>query len=227
MRNSPSTVEISQALARFQSACTGAVKDGTNPHFKSKYASLDAIWTAIREPLTTNGLSVTQMGDWQDGTELLVTTIWHVSGEFISGVQPVNFETTGRRNGSQEHGSAMTYLRRYALAAALGIASQDDDDAESSVAPKNKKAAPASKTPSSDSTDPRANYFEKRANLDSEVMVKNFVDHVCAMEPPGYIIGAACEAVGADSLETVPADKRRDVIADIKMLIADNIGDKS
>ena len=213
MRNSPSTVEISQALARFQSACTGAVKDGTNPHFKSKYASLDAIWAAIREPLTTNGLSVTQMGDWQDGTELLVTTIWHVSGEFISGVQPVNFETTGRRNGSQEHGSAMTYLRRYAIAAALGIASQDDDDAESSVAPQNKKAAPAKKAPAPTPSD--------------QQQVKNFVDHVCAMEPPGYIIGAACEAVGADSLETVPADKRREVIADIKMLIADNIGDKA
>ena len=227
MQSSPSTVEISPALARFQSTCTGAVKDGTNPHFKSKYVSLDAIWNAIREPLTKNGLSVTQMGDWQDGTELLVTTIWHVSGEWISGVQPVTLDTTGRRNSSQEHGSAMTYLRRYALAAALGIASQDDDDAESSVAPKNKKAAPASKTPSSDSTDPRANYFEKRANLDNRVMVQNFVDHVCAMDPPGHIIGAACEAVNADSLETVPADKRRAVIADIERLIADTIGDKA
>jgi hypothetical protein len=209
MRNSPSTVEISQALARFQSACTGAVKDGTNPHFKSKYASLDAIWAAIREPLTTNGLSVTQMGDWQDGTELLVTTIWHVSGEFISGVQPVNFETTGRRNGSQEHGSAMTYLRRYAIAAALGIASQDDDDAESSVAPQNKKAK---------TLDP---------NTENSVRVKNFVDHVCAMEPTGQMIGDACKNVGADSLETVPANRRRHVIADIEQRLAAAIGDKS
>tara|TARA_R100000458_G_C8232839_1_gene214048 strand:- start:897 stop:1040 length:144 start_codon:yes stop_codon:yes gene_type:complete len=47
------------------------------------------------------------------------------------------------------------------------------------------------------------------------------------MDPPGHIIGAACEAVGADSLETVPADKRRAVIADIERLIADTIGDKS
>ncbi len=215
MQSSPSTVEISQALARFQSACTGAVKDGTNPHFKSKYASLDAIWAAIREPLTTNGLSVTQMGDWQDGTELLVTTIWHVSGEFISGVQPVNFETTGRRNGSQEHGSAMTYLRRYALAAALGIASQDDDDAESSSTPTpKKKTEPAKAAPAS-------------GPASEQQQVKNFVTHVCAMDPPGHIIGAACEAVGADSLETVPADKRRAVIADIERLIADTIGDKS
>lgn len=225
MRNSPSTVEISQALARFQSACTGAVKDGTNPHFKSKYASLDAIWAAIREPLTMNGLSVTQMGDWQDGTELLVTTIWHVSGEWISGVQPVNFETTGRRNGSQEHGSAMTYLRRYAIAAALGIASQDDDDAETSVAPKKKTAAAEKyqkvpekyqKVPPSGKTPPAPS---------DQQQVKNFVDHVCAMEPTGQMIGDACKNVGADSLETVPADKRREVIADIKQRLAAAIGD--
>jgi hypothetical protein len=217
MHSSPSTVEISQALARFQNSCTGAVKDGTNPAFKSKYASLDAIWSAIREPLTANGLSVTQMGDWQDGTELLVTTIWHVSGEWISGVQPVYAEQT-TRNQHQAHGSAMTYLRRYALAAALGIASQDDDDAESAVAPSEKyRKVPEKyqKVPPTDKTPPAPS---------EQQQVKNFVDHVCNMEPTGQMIGDACKRVGADSLETVPADKRRDVIADISNQLSHAIG---
>lgn len=124
---SESIAKLADALAKAQKVIKSAAKDATNPHFKSKYADLPAVWDACREPLTTNGLSVTQTTRVLDnGTMSLVTTLLHTSGEWVEGdylLNPVKTDPQG-------FGSAMTYARRYALMAIAGIA-PDEDDGES------------------------------------------------------------------------------------------------
>jgi hypothetical protein len=131
---SDSTEKIVTALVQFAQRDIKITKDKTGKisiNDSYQYASLDTVIAEIRKPLAECGLFVSQTGMMDsDGTELLATTIHHVSGEFIRGVQPLHIDKS-KKNTSQAHGAAMTYSRRYALAAALGLALEDDDDAQS------------------------------------------------------------------------------------------------
>jgi hypothetical protein len=114
--------ELAKALAKAQASMTAAKLDGTNPHFKSSYATIASILSAIRKPLADNGLSVTQLVT-PDG--LLITMLMHESGQWLKSYYKIG----AQQNTPQGVGSALTYARRYSLAALVGI-SQDDDDAE-------------------------------------------------------------------------------------------------
>lgn len=114
---------LAAALAKAQSQISGAVKDAANPFFKSKYADLESVWQACRKPLTDNGLSVTQTSRYTPDGLMLVTTLLHTSGEWIAGEMPVLVKD----NSPQAQGSGLTYARRYALAALVGIYQTDDD----------------------------------------------------------------------------------------------------
>jgi hypothetical protein len=116
---------LAAALAKAQSQITGAVKDAANPFFKSKYADLVSVWQACRKPLTDNGLAVTQTSRYTPDGLMLVTTLLHSSGEWIAGEMPVLTKDAS----PQAQGSGLTYARRYALAAIVGVY-QTDDDAE-------------------------------------------------------------------------------------------------
>lgn len=122
---------LAAALAKAQSEMQGAVKDAANPFFKSKYADLESVWQACRKPLTDNGLSVVQTTRYSPDGLVLVTTLLHSSGEWIGGEMPV----LAKDASPQAQGSAITYARRYALAAAVGVY-QTDDDAEAAMARK-------------------------------------------------------------------------------------------
>lgn len=125
MRQSESLVKLAEALTKAQAMIKGALKDSSNPHFRSDYADLESVWEAARGPLTSNGLSVVQgMGLNSAGKDVMVTTLLHSSGEFISSETPI---LLGARQDMQALGSAITYARRYALAAIAGIAPKDDD----------------------------------------------------------------------------------------------------
>jgi len=117
--------ELALALSKAQAGITGALKDSANPFFKSKYADLASCWDACRRQLTDNGLCVIQTTDLIDGLVVVRTTLAHSSGQWISGVLPVK----AKDDGPQAQGSGITYARRYALAAIVGLA-QIDDDAE-------------------------------------------------------------------------------------------------
>lgn len=117
--------ELAAALSKAQAGITGALKDSANPFFKSKYADLASCWDACRKQLTDNGLSVIQTTEVQDGHVVVVTTLAHSSGQWMRGVLPVK----AKDDGAQAQGSGITYARRYALAAIVGLA-QIDDDAE-------------------------------------------------------------------------------------------------
>lgn len=121
--------QLAGALARTQGAMTHASKDSKNPHMKSTYADLASVWDAARQPLATNELAVAQTMEVLDGDHYLATTLMHSSGEWMRGRAPITAEGNRGVNANQALGSSITYLRRYCLAAMLGIY-QDDDDAE-------------------------------------------------------------------------------------------------
>lgn len=127
---SDSIASLAAALAKAQGGMTHASKDAQNPHFKSRYADLAAVWAAIREPLSAAGLSVVQTVTQTDGAVGVRSLLLHASGEWIASDlhMPVAQKTP------QGYGSALTYARRYALAALVGIA-QDDDDGEAGTRP--------------------------------------------------------------------------------------------
>jgi hypothetical protein len=134
METSQSTKEIAAALTAFQAEVKMVVKDAVNPFFKSKYASLENVIATIKFPLVNNGLSYVQLPDG-DG---LTTIVMHKSGEWIKAT--ANLELKGHT--PQDQGSAITYMRRYALSAALGLATEDDDDGNAATqASKEKPAA--------------------------------------------------------------------------------------
>lgn len=115
--------QLGAALAAAQGAMKHADKDSKNPHFSSRYADLASVIDACRAPLAANGLSVVQLPAITDRGHVLRTRLLHASGQWIESEIPVL--TT--RSGPQEYGSALTYARRYALAAMVGVAPDDDD----------------------------------------------------------------------------------------------------
>lgn len=128
MIKSESINELSAALAKAQGEMENAAKDKTNPHFKASYADLASIWDAIRGPLSKHGLAVLQMPFEDDkGRISLETMISHSSGQFIS----TTYCLPPTKGDVQGFGSAITYMKRYALTG-LGVA-PEDDDGESAV----------------------------------------------------------------------------------------------
>ena len=123
MQTSDTITAIMPALLKAQAAFAPAVKAKVNPHFKSKYVPLDAVLDAIAEPLRTCGIAILQPTTIQDGRTVLVTRLVHESGEWIEGRYPVH----PVKADPQGEGSALTYARRYALMAIVGIAPEDDD----------------------------------------------------------------------------------------------------
>src|SRR6202795_3981153 len=123
MQTSETINELATALSKAQGEITGALKDSANPFFKSKYADLASCWDACRSALSKNGLAVIQSPETEGTGTFLVTTLMHSSGQWMRSsliVQPKD-ETP------QAMGSAITYARRYALCAAVGVAQVDDD----------------------------------------------------------------------------------------------------
>lgn len=124
MTKSEQINELVTALSLAQGEISGAVKESKNGFFKSSYADLAAVMDAIRKPFLNNGLSYSQTTRITDGgNTVLITTLFHKSGQLLSGEYPVG----PTKNDPQSLGSAMTYARRYALSAIAGVAQVDDD----------------------------------------------------------------------------------------------------
>jgi len=124
MNQSESIAELAKALNKVQSEHLFALTDKENPFFKSKYADLSSVWSVARDPLIKNGLSVVQTFDVGNNMmPIIVTTLLHTSGEWIRG----SLEMPILKADPQAVGSSITYGRRYALSAMLGICPEDDD----------------------------------------------------------------------------------------------------
>lgn len=122
--HSPELDQLATALAVAQGSMQGAVKDRTNPAFKSSYADLASTWDACRVALSSNGLAVSQHpGRLEDGSVTVTTMLLHKSGQHITSV----CSALPRDASPASVGSVVTYLRRYGLAAAVGVSPEDDD----------------------------------------------------------------------------------------------------
>lgn len=126
--------ELATALAKAQGEMSPAIKDSSNPFFKSKYADISSVWSACREPLSRHGLSIVQTMDDRDGRIFLVTTLLHSSGQWMKSFIPLIMEKT------HAVGSALTYTRRYALSAIVGMTTEEDDDGNEATRPSSRPA---------------------------------------------------------------------------------------
>ena len=122
---------LTEALVAFQAELPDVSKGGTNPAFKSKYATLPDITKAVFPLTTKHGLAFTAYPDETDHGPVLRYELRHVSGDMISGA-------FGLPDGAkaQEYGSWLTYFRRYVLSALTGITPDEDDDGNAAQTPR-------------------------------------------------------------------------------------------
>jgi len=131
MIHSIETKEIFAALVKAQAEMPTAPKHGNNPHFRSKYATLQSIAETAKPVLKKHGLAITQTFEVACDGISIVTTLVHESGQYISG----SLYLKAQKNDPQGYGSAITYGRRYAMAAILGMVADEDDDANAASTP--------------------------------------------------------------------------------------------
>lgn len=155
---------IYKALVKAQAEMNKAIKDSTNPHFKSKYADLESCNDAVKPSLASNGLGYIQICHDVADAVCVETVIIHESGEQLTGgkvVIPVN------RKDAQAYGSALTYARRYSLSTTFGLSTEDDDGnrANQTPPPQNKVTAQPTKHDSS-------NHSEALKPMTDEIFAK-------------------------------------------------------
>jgi hypothetical protein len=134
MQQSESIANLAKSLSVVQGKLTYAKKDSKNPFFKFNYADLESVWDACRDLLSSNGLAVSQFPGLYselDKSMSLTTILTHISGEWISQEMSVPMS----KPDAQGAGSCLTYMRRYALAAVVGVV-QADDDGNAASSPK-------------------------------------------------------------------------------------------
>ena len=129
MNRSDSIANLAKAIALAQPHISNPSLDAVNPHFRSRYATLAAHIAAVRAPLAAQGISVVQSTRIDvPGAVVVVTSLIHSSGEWLSSELALPSGAT-----PQTYGSALTYARRYALAALCGIVGDEDDDANAAT----------------------------------------------------------------------------------------------
>lgn len=115
--------ELMGALASAQAEIENASKTSANPHFKSRYADLAEVLNTCRPVLAKHGICIMQSTGFDGATVAVSTVLAHKSGGWVSSIS----SCVPARTDAQGIGAATTYLRRYSLAAIVGIAQEDDD----------------------------------------------------------------------------------------------------
>jgi hypothetical protein len=130
--------EIASALVKAQKAFGPALKTSTNPHFRNKYAALDACIEAVIDALNDNGIMLMQQTHLCEDGVIVETIFIHESGETMSGGK---LHVPAAKQDPQGYGSALTYAKRYSLQSACGIAPEDDDGNKGTNSVQQKQAA--------------------------------------------------------------------------------------
>lgn len=155
--------EIAKAMIKVQGILKPAPKDSTNPYYNSTYSDLTSVWNACREALTSNDICVIQrpFGDTHGNIGVNCLLI-HSSGQWLSSSLYAKLS----KNDPQIVGSAITYFRRYSLAAMVGIV-QEDDDGEG--AKKGRDNAPTPPT-QPNNNEKKLNYKAPQSPLITDIM---------------------------------------------------------
>jgi len=122
-QTSPTTEKLDNAICKAQGEFERAVKDKTNPQFKSKHTTFEGVVEACRPALLRNGISVTQWVAQHSDGHYLYTRV-ACGGEYIV----AGFKLLIDKLTSQGMGAAITYAKRYAYGAIFGIQTAEDDD---------------------------------------------------------------------------------------------------
>jgi len=127
--------DIYSALFAVQTSVDVVKKTADNPFFKSKYADLPAVWDVVKDALAANNILIYHKTDTKDGVDYLNTFARHIpSGTEITS----NVQLHLQKPTSQEYGSCVTYMRRYAISSMLGLITDKDDDGNDASQPKAK-----------------------------------------------------------------------------------------
>lgn len=124
MKTSQTISKISAALLKAQGKMGVAIKDASNPFFRSKYADLNSIREACMPALQENGITLLQPTITIDGKNYVETMLLHESGEWMSSETEIVFSKQGD---AQAQGSGITYARRYGMQSFLNVGADDDD----------------------------------------------------------------------------------------------------
>lgn len=122
--------KLMPAVVKAWSSIEAAVKNSTNPHLKNHYADLSSLMDAIKQPMADNGLAVFQPVSSMEGDlpgAIVETYIMHTSGQWMMS----SFSMVSNDRKPQAIGATITYARRYALGAMLGMVAEEDDDGNS------------------------------------------------------------------------------------------------
>lgn len=192
MKTSEAINEIAAAMAKAQGDLHSAAKSSDNPYFKSKYADLAEVWDTIRQPFTKHGLSIIQPVSSSEGHLTIATRVMHQSGQWIES-DPLIFPITQK---VQDLGSCCTYLRRYSLAAMLGV-TQEDDDGNAQAATANTKAEqPKPSRPKAPAKDDSEVRYQKAVtmalNAKTDAELDNIEKATETVEKSGELTGTQC-----------------------------------
>lgn len=177
---------LAKSLAAAQAAMTNAKLDAVNPHFKNRYATLSSVRAAVTPTLAAHGLALVQTFEphGADGV-CVVTTLMHESGQWL---RSRLYLPVGKKD-AQGFGSAISYGRRYALAAICGIAADDDDDGEGAV-----------REPSNGTAKPSAAKAIAQASTEAEERFARALDDVATPDALAKVEAEVARAVQAGAL---------------------------
>ena len=116
--------ELAVALVAAQAEFSAVPKTADNPFFKSKYADLATVVSHTQPILAKHGLAVSQFPTQINGEPALITYLLHASGQVLADTMKL----CAAKSDPQGQGAAITYARRFAYMAVLGLVADVDDD---------------------------------------------------------------------------------------------------
>lgn len=131
MKQSDNLDQLAKALSEAQKEMPVVAKEKLNPFFKSNYADLSAVVQTCSPIITKHGLSVSQFPDFDGEHDLLTTRLLHESGQWLE----ASMRLIPVKQDPQSQGSAISYARRYAYCACLGVVADEDDDGNAASRP--------------------------------------------------------------------------------------------
>ena len=124
--------ELAAALVQAQAEFSAVPKTSVNPFYSSRYADLASVVKAAQPVLAKHGLAVSQHPTVVDGEPSLTTYLLHSSGQSLVSTMRL----CAAKHDPQGQGAAITYARRFAYQAVLGLVADDDDDGNRATAVK-------------------------------------------------------------------------------------------
>ena len=219
---SESIGKLAAALSKFQAEVDNPTRDSQGHNYK--YADLANILNAVKQPLAINKLSVCQMlGSGVQGVSV-TTILMHESGEYIQSEYSIPQETNSRMSAPQQAGTTITYARRYALAACLGIAQEDDDAAKPTVShQEGAKPKPVNRSPQQKNAETQTQFAEQ-ACKEIHAMTKIGQIHLWTTKNEKKLESLAASSKTLVTMVTNALDEKSKELSEPEMPVAETHG---